>query len=285
MPMPRLHSLLPAACALAVLAGAPAAMGAPLPIFDAHLHYNVEAREPWPLDRVLALFRENGVTAILATSRPNDGTRALVEAARRTPGAAPRVVPFIRPYRTHADRETWFRDPSIYALIESELRRDIAWRGIGEFHVFGGADAGTPEVKRIVDLAVARGLWLHAHCDEAALEAIYRHDPRVRVVWAHAGFTVSPGRLAEWLERHPSLVGELSYRYDVARDGRLDPAWRALFLRHPDRFVLGSDTWINERWERYGETIAYYRGWLAQLPEEVAASIAWRNGERLFVAR
>lgn len=276
------RTILLGACALGALAGSPAARGAPLPIFDAHLHYNVEAREPFPLARVLSLFRENGVSAILATSRPNDGTRALVEAARRSPGTAPLVVPFIRPYRTHADRGTWFRDPSIYALIEGELKRDIAWRGIGEFHVFGAADAGTPEVKRIVDLAVARGLWLHAHCDEAALEAIYRHDPRVRVVWAHSGFTVPPARLADWLERHPSLVGELSYRYDVARDGRVDDAWRVLFVRYPDRFVLGSDTWINERWSSYGEIMALYRSWLAQLPDEVAASIAWRNGQRLF---
>jgi hypothetical protein len=275
---------------LAVLAPAPLARSqadarAQRPIFDAHLHYNDEAQQPFPLARVLALFREHGVRTILATSRPNDGTRALVEAARRAPSGAPRVVPFIRPYRTHDDRATWFRDPAIYALIESELRRDVDWRGIGEFHVFGAADARTPQVKRIVDLAVARGLWLHAHCDEAALEALYRHDPRARIVWAHSGFTVAPERLAQWLERHPTLVGELSYRYDVTRDGKLDPAWRALFVRYRDRFVVGSDTWINPRWESYGEIMAFYRGWLAQLPDDVADDLAFRNGERLFAPR
>ena len=255
------------------------------PIFDAHLHYNDDAREPFPLASILALLRENGVRTILATSRPNDGTHALVEAARRSVSSAPRVVAFIRPYRDHADRATWFRDPAIYALIEAELRRDVDWRGIGEFHVFGAQDAGTPEVKRIVDLAVARGLWLHAHCDEAALEALYRHDPRARIVWAHTGFTVPPERVAQWLERHPTLIGELSYRYDVTSDGKLDPAWRALLTRHRDRFVLGSDTWINERWSRYGEIMALYRGWLAQLPPDVADDVAWRNGERLFAPR
>jgi hypothetical protein len=258
---------------------------APRPIFDAHLHYNDDARAPYPLASVLELFRAHGVRTILATSRPNDGTHALAEAARRSPSGAPRVVAFIRPYRDHADRATWFRDPAIYALIESELKRDVDWRGIGEFHVFGAQDAGTPQVKRIVDLAVARGLWLHAHCDEAALEALYRHDPRARIVWAHTGFTVPPERVAQWLERHPTLVGELSYRYDVTSDGKLDPAWRALLTRHRDRFVLGSDTWINERWARYGEIMALYRGWLEQLPPDVADDVAYRNGERLFAPR
>ena len=274
-----------AACALAGIAVAATLRAEPLPIFDAHLHYNDEARAPFPLPSVLALFREHGVRTILATSRPNDGTRALAEAARASPASAPRVVPFIRPYRNHADRATWFRDPAIYALIERELARDIDWRGIGEFHVFGAADAGTPQVKRIVDLAVSRGLWLHAHCDEAALEALYRHDTRVKIVWAHSGFTVAPARLAEWLERHPSLVGELSYRYDVTSEGRVTDAWRALLVRYPDRFVLGSDTWIDERWSRYGEIVALYRGWLAQLPPDVAAAIAYGNGERLFAPR
>ena len=274
-----------AACALAGIAVAATLRAEPLPIFDAHLHYNDEARAPFPLPSVLALFREHGVRTILATSRPNDGTRALAEAARASPASAPRVVPFIRPYRNHADRATWFRDPAIYALIERELARDIDWRGIGEFHVFGAADAGTPQVKRIVDLAVSRGLWLHAHCDEAALEALYRHDPRVKIVWAHSGFTVPPARLAEWLDRHPTLVGELSYRYDVTSEGRVTEPWRALFRRYPDRFVLGSDTWINERWSSYGEILALYRGWLAQLPQDVAAAIAHGNGERLFAPR
>lgn len=273
------------ACALVGVLASGASRAQSLPIFDAHLHYNDEAREPFPVASVLALFREHHVRTILATSRPNDGTRALADAARTSPASAPRVVPFIRPYRNHADRGTWFRDPAIYALIESELERDIGWRGIGEFHVFGAADAGTPQVKRIVDLAVARGLWLHAHCDEAALETLFRHDPRVKIVWAHSGFTVAPARLAEWLERHPTLVGELSYRYDVTSDGRVTDAWRALFVRHARRFVLGSDTWINERWSGYGEIVAIYRAWLAQLPPDVAEAIAYRNGERLFPPR
>ena len=265
----------------ALLCAVPARAADLLPIFDAHLHYNDEATLVHSVPDVLRLFRESGVVAVLATSRPNDGSRALVAAAKADPRSAPRVVPFIRPYRNHADRQTWFNDPEIYALIEAELARDVGYRGVGEFHVFG-RDADTPWVRRIVALAVERGLWLHAHCDDAALEILLGHDPRVRIIWAHTGFSTPPATIARYFERYPNLVGELSYRYDVTDDGKLTPAWRALLLAHPGRFVVGSDTWVNERWARYREIIAYYRGWLVQLPEDVAAQIAFRNGERLF---
>ena len=271
-----------AASAVAMIAGLPAA-AQPLPeIFDAHLHYNVEATSVYPGADVLQIFRTHGVTAILATSRPNDGTRALVAAAREIPAQAPRVVPFIRPYRTQSDRQTWFNDPEIYALIESELARGVGYRGIGEFHVFGAADAGTAQVGKIVRLAVARGLWLHAHCDEAALEALYAHDPKAKVIWAHSGFSTRPEDVAKYFARHPTLVGELSYRYDITQDGRVTPAWLKLFATYPDRFVVGSDTWVNERWAQYGEIMAWYRGWLAQLPAEASRRIAFTNAAQLF---
>lgn len=253
----------------------------PLPIFDAHLHYNDEARAAYPVADVLARFRAAGVTSILATSRPNDGTRELVTAVASNSAQGPRVVPFIRPYRTHADRQTWFNDPEIYALIETELARGIGYRGIGEFHVFG-RDAATPWVKRIVALAVKHDLWLHAHCDDAALELLFAHDPRVKIIWAHTGFSTPTATVERYLARYPGLVGELSYRYDVTEGARLTPEWRSLFTRYPDRFVVGSDTWINERWAQYGELMAYYRSWLAQLPPDVAVRIASGNAERLF---
>ena len=44
----------------------------PLPVFDAHMHYNIEARESYPPAKVLEIFRQSNVRGILATSRPND---------------------------------------------------------------------------------------------------------------------------------------------------------------------------------------------------------------------
>jgi predicted TIM-barrel fold metal-dependent hydrolase len=123
---------------------------------------------------------------------------------------------------------------------------------------------------------------LMAHCDERALELIFQHRPDSKLIWAHSGFTVPPGELERALERHPTLLLELSYRNDVTASGRLTPAWRRLLLRFPDRFLIGSDTWTSERWTRYEEIMAWYRSWLAQLPAEVADALAWRNAETRF---
>jgi len=197
--------------------------------------------------------------------------------------AAPRVVPFVCPYRNRADVGTWFNDPEIFALIESELRRDAGYRGIGEFHVFG-SDAGTERVKRIVAPAWERDLRRHAHRDDAALEILFGHDPRVKIVRAHTGFSTPPARIARYREHQPNLVGELSSRYDVTERGKLAPARRALFLAHPGRFVVGSDGWVNGRREHYAEIMAYCGASLAQLPQDVAAKIASGSGERPFSA-
>src|SRR5262249_16311315 len=239
-------------CALSVsfALALPAAASEVLPIFDAHLHYNDEASAVYPIPEVLKLFPASGVTPILPNRRPNDGTRGLVRVAGEEPRAGPRVVPFVRPYRTRADVGTWFNDPEVYALIESELGRDAGYRGIGEFHVYG-ADAGGIVVRRIVALAVARNLCLHAHCDDAALESLFGHDRGAKIMWAHTGFPTPPEKIARYMQRYPGLVGELSFRHDITEGGKIAPGWRALFHAYPDRFVVGSDTWINSRWDQY----------------------------------
>ena len=248
-----------------------------LKIFDAHLHYNQEPNPYYPLERVLDVFRRNNVAGIIANSRPNKGTHQLVDAKARGLW----VVPFIRPYRTRDDVQNWSTDPAIYDLIESEYKLGY-FRGVGEFHIYGNAAQG-PLVKKVVDFAVARDLYMLAHCDEAALLTLLAHDARAKIIWAHTGFSTPPARVRELLEKYPALMGELSYRGGVTENGgKLSAEWRELFARHSDRFVLGSDTWINERWVGYDTIMRTYRGWLAQLPENQARRIAHGNAERLF---
>ena len=257
------------------------------PIFDAHLHYNVEAVAPYPLAQVLGMMKEAGVAAVLANSRPNDGTKALAEFDDTVAKSGVRVIPFIRLYRNRDDYGNWFRDPTIYQMVESELAAGTAagaYRGIGEFHLYQSENANGPIARQLMQLAQARDLVILAHVDDAAIEMLYAHAPKARVIWAHSGISGVPAsRVAELLDRYPTLIGELSYRPGLTGgNGLLTPEWKQLFLSRPDRFCVGSDTWTNGRWASYREIIADYRAWLGDLPADIAAKIAWGNAARLF---
>ncbi len=208
------------AIAALVLSAAPAiAAEEPIEIFDAHLHYNWEPKPLYRLSEVLALFKTNRVTGILATSRPNIGTHALMDAKKDGLW----VVPFIRPYRIRADIQTWFNDPASFDLIQNEFKRGY-YRGIGEFHLTGKA-AASDWVKKTVDFAVLHDLYLHAHADDEAVEILMGHNPRAKIIWAHTGFGLASDRVSEMLAKYPQLWGELSYRSGITGSGgKLTPA-------------------------------------------------------------
>ncbi len=137
-----------------------------------------------------------------------------------------------------------------------------------------------------MNFAVQHDLFLHAHADEEAVEILFQHNPKAKIIWAHTGFGLGTERVEALLKKHPMLWGELSYRSGITGgNGVLSSEWRDLFTRYPDRFLVGSDTWINERWASYGEIMAQYRGWLNQLPPAVAARIAHGNAKALFEPR
>jgi hypothetical protein len=88
------------------------------------------------------------------------------------------------------------------------------------------------------------------------------------------------------LDKFPALWGELSYRGGITdTSGALSAKWRDLLTSHSERFLIGSDTWINERWFGYDTIFQNYRAWLAQLPAAQARNIASGNARRLFGAR
>ena len=276
--MPVLKNVRRILVAFAVAMSVPAgALAQPvLKIFDSHLHFNVEATSAYSLDSVIELFRRNGIGGIVANSRPNRGSQMLVEA--KAQGLW--VVPFIRPYRVPSDVQNWFNDPAIYELIETEYKRGY-YKGVGEFHLHA-EEYRSPWVKKIVDFAVERDLYMLAHSDEQAVLGLFSLNPKAKVIWAHTGFSGPESRVREMLDTHPTLWAELSYRSGISNGRGVSAEWRDLFARHADRFLLGSDTWVNQRWSSYESTMREYRGWLADLPADQARLIAHGNAERLY---
>ncbi|MEY2862046.1 MAG: hypothetical protein RL392_2504, partial [Pseudomonadota bacterium] len=226
-----------------------------------------------------------------SNSRPNDGTKLLAANS----GKDLTVVPFIRLYRNRADYDSWFKDDTIYDMVQTEFAKGTAagpFKGIGEFHLYDSANANGVVAKKLMAFAERNDLAVLAHVDDVAIDLLMAHPPskgqRTKLVWAHTGIGGAPvARVDALLARFPLLMGELSYRpgltcADAQGAERLCPEWRALVLKYPTRFMIGSDTWVNQRWQYYDALMQGYRAWLGDLPSEVARNIAWNNGARLF---
>ena len=260
--------------AVAMLPAASAAE-ARLPIFDAHVHYSHDAWDRTPPKEAIAILRKAGLKRAMVSSSSDDGTQKLYAEAPDL------VVPSLRPYRKRGEISTWVRDESVIPHLEDRLRK-YRYAAIGEFHVYG-SDADLPVVRRMVQLAKQYKLWLHLHGDSDAIERVLAQDPEARILWAHSGFD-RPEHVRAMLRKHRKLHADLAYRNDHASGDKVEPAWRETFLEFPNRFLVGTDTFTPERWHYIVEHAEWSRGWLADLPKDVAEKIGWRNGEALFAS-
>ncbi len=277
--LPRRRALLAAALGLTAWPRAARAQTAPMPIFDAHLHYSHDAWERLPPAQAVALLREAGLKKAMVSSSSDEGTQKLFAIAPDL------VVPVLRPYRSRGEIGTWVHDRTVVGHMEERLAKH-RYVGLGEYHVFG-ADADLPVMRRVVQLARERGLLLHSHSDAEAIDRQFVQWPEARILWAHAGFD-APDKVAPMLRRHSRLWVDLAFRSDHAsRTGSsstVDAGWRALFTEFPERVLLGTDTFTPERWYYVGEHARWSRQWLATLPADVAERIGWKNGEALLAA-
>lgn len=250
-----------------------AALAADLPIFDAHLHYSHDAWDVVPPEQAVKILRDAGLRRAMVSSSNDEGTQKL---HRLAPDI---VIPVLRPYRKRSDISSWVRDETVIDYLEGRLKQ-YRYVAIGEFHVYG-ADADLPVVRRMVQLAKQHGLFLHLHGDAEAVDRVFKQWPEARILWAHSGFD-RPDAVAAMLEKHKALWADLAFRNDQASNNKVSDAWRPVFLKHADRFLVGTDTFTPERWYYVTEHAKYSRGWLADLPQDVAEKIAWRNGDAIF---
>lgn len=258
------------------LAAANDARANELPLIDAHVHYSHDAWDMLPPKEAIAVLRRAGLKKALVSSSSDDGTLKLFAEAPDI------IVPELRPYRSRGELGTWFKDETVVTHLQERIAR-FNYVGIGEFHIYG-ADADSPVMRRVVELARDNGLLLHAHSDAEAVERLFAQNPKAQILWAHSGFA-APDKVREMLRKYPTLWCDLAFRSEHGSGGKVDAAWREVFVEFPDRFMVGTDTFTPERWFYIEEHAKWSRAWLADLPRDLAERIAFRNAEALFAGR
>lgn len=248
-----------------------------VPIFDAHIHYKEPAWASYPVKTVIELMDRAGVAMALVSSTPDAGTIKLFEYAPQ------RIVPELRPYHGRVGSSNWTKSEGMLAYIKGRLAR-YRHEGIGEFHVHRLDARDRPLLREIAKLAKAGNIPVHIHSSAAPIRLFFELEPGLKVIWAHAGMSEPAQVVGAMLDRYATLYADTSYReHDILADGgTIDAEWLAVLLRHSDRFMVGTDTWVNAQWASYGELIALNRSWLKLLPRDIAEKIAFRNAAKLF---
>jgi len=123
----------------------------------------------------------------------------------------------------------------------------------------------------------------------ATLEAALAAQREAIIVLAHGG-EMKPAALERLLERNANLMVDLSGMHfqrtpSLAREkGPLDPAWKALITKMPDRFLMGIDVWEARLFEpiMLDRLMIWTRRVLGELPPDVAERVAWKNASKLY---
>jgi len=239
-----------------------------LPVFDAHIHYSHDVWEAIPPKDAIRRLREAGIKRALVSSSSDEGTQRLYQADPAF------VVPSLRPYRKRGTIKSWMYDETLIPYLEQRLKT-YRYAAIGEFHI-DGEQATTPVMREVIRLAKQYRLILHVHSDAEAIRLIYQQYPQASVLWAHAGFEDAVV-VRELMDKHPDLMADLSFRYEIFQNGRFLPGWQELLVVHADRFLLGVDTYEPQRWLQINNVMQWQRSLLGALPDDVARKIAYDN--------
>lgn len=131
------------------------------------------------------------------------------------------------------------------------------------------------------------------HGNFTALERLLAHNPRAKLIWAHAGQDNTGFRTPELmrglLSRHPNLYMEIKYdptalgkNPPVDASGKLKPEWLKLYEDFPDRFIIGSDQHYDPLATTPLARAQANAKLLDQLPPDLRRKIALENPLRLY---
>ncbi|MBI3097322.1 MAG: amidohydrolase family protein [Planctomycetes bacterium] len=133
----------------------------------------------------------------------------------------------------------------------------------------------------------------------AAFERLLAHNGKARIVWQHAGSDPVGGMTVDLLRRllksHPNLFVALRspnprampenprlLNTPVDETGKIRADWLSLFTEFPDRFMIGSDTFVSDgRDDRRSPFEGAWR-FPEKLPADVAKRVAGGNAARVY---
>ncbi|MDX1696724.1 MAG: amidohydrolase family protein [Thiohalobacterales bacterium] len=275
-------------------------LSAQTPVADMHLHYKWSQQEVTGPADAIELLDTEGIVMGVVIGTPAELALSLV---RQAPD---RIVAIFSPYREGGDWYRWSRDDSVVVRAREALASGD-YHGIGELHLLGGFAPRTGKggvLHELMVLAAAHDVPLLLHTEFSrpdSMLALCRDHPETRIVWAHAGAILPPAAVEAVLAACDNVWAGLAARDPwrfvgnpiTDEAGVLLPEWRALLLRYPQRFMLGSDpVWPVDQldrwdeadtgWQELGRFWGYHRGWLAALPPDVAQRIACANAIAVF---
>jgi predicted TIM-barrel fold metal-dependent hydrolase len=127
----------------------------------------------------------------------------------------------------------------------------------------------------------------------AGFERLLKHNPRAKILWAHAGSDElgyrTPDLCRRLLKTHANLYMEIKIdplllgKDPPLLNGRIKPAWLKLFEDFPDRFVIGTDQHYAS-----GRVMKGPQRWsmavmlLNQLPSDLRQMIGRENALHIF---
>lgn len=256
------------------------------PLIDAHSHVP-DARA---IDAYVAAMKRHNVSKVvlLGVGGIQKNDPALIAAA-------------VKKYPDHVIPGIPVPDPeseSAATRIDAELAKGSA-RAIGEVHVRQvsrkiNRDPSQPAFVKVLGVAARHKVpvVIHQELDDratTALERALKAAPQTTIVLAHGGES-APQRLEGLLARNPNLVVDLSGMHFLrtprlaSENGPLDPDWKALVERHPERFLMGVDVWSPRLFEpaMLDRLMRWTRRMLGELRPDVAERVAHANAARLF---
>ena len=258
------------------------------PLIDAHSH----VPNPTAIDAYDEAMKRHDVRRVLLLGVggvQKDDPAWIAAAARKYPDRVLPGAPVSDP--TAADAG---------ARLEAALGRGKL-HAIGEVHLRQlsrkiDRDPTVPGFAQILEVAAKHGLpvVVHDELDDKAAEALAKAlaaHPRATIVLAHGG-EATPARLEPLLVRHPNLMVDLSGMHFqrtpalATETGPLDPAWKALVEKMPDRFLMGVDVWAARLFERamLDRLMKWTRRILGELSPAAAERVAYRNAAKLYRA-